>query len=108
MYFLAAIFAVVLIGFTSFHIRLILTNYTTLEYCEKRRENVSTWQVSPYYSSSMMYNISLKLGFNYFFLWFIPIEPTRARGDGKSFKVFHDDVSNQHDSQEADEDKAIK
>ena len=89
MYFLAVVFAFVLTGFTGFHIRLILTNYTTLEYCEKKRENESTWAVSPYYSSSWMYNISLKLGFDCFLFWFIPTTPTKADGDGKFFKVYN-------------------
>jgi hypothetical protein len=40
-YFLAVIFSVVLTGFTMFHVRLLVTNYTTLEYCEKRKGNVS-------------------------------------------------------------------
>ena len=40
-YFLVVIFWVVITWFTLFHVRLMVTNYTTLEYCEKRKENVS-------------------------------------------------------------------
>lgn len=40
-YFLAFIFSIVLVGFTTFHIRLTMTNYTTLEYCEKKKVQVS-------------------------------------------------------------------
>lgn len=40
-YFLSFIFMVVLTGFTIFHIRLTITNYTTLEYWEYRRAHVS-------------------------------------------------------------------
>lgn len=102
---------VVLTGFTGFHIRLILTNYTTLEYCEKRRENVSTWQISPYASPNASYNISLKLGFDWFIWWLIPVAPTKARGDGFSFKIYNQVAPGQSQSDKAgsseNEDKNI-
>lgn len=89
-YFLAFIFTIVLFGFTLFHIRLMLTNYTTLEYWEKRRGSESTWSTSPYYSSKWKYNISLKLGFDWFLFWLIPfIPPTLPRGKGYFFKVYN-------------------
>jgi hypothetical protein len=89
-YFLAFIFTIVLFGFTLFHIRLMLTNYTTLEYWEKRRGSESTWSTSPYYSSKWKYNISLKLGFDWSIYWLIPfIPPTLPKGRGYFFKVYN-------------------
>ena len=39
-YFLTVIFGLVLTLFTIFHVRLMITNYTTLEFWEKKREKV--------------------------------------------------------------------
>jgi hypothetical protein len=53
---------IILFFFCLFHIRLLITNYTTLEYCEKKRENESTWQISPFDRGSMWRNAQTKLG----------------------------------------------
>lgn len=51
---------------------------------------MSTWQISPYYSSRWRYNISLKLGFDCWILWFIPIAPTKPHGKGQLFKIYNE------------------
>jgi hypothetical protein len=97
-YFLAFIFTIVLIGFTCFHIRLMITSYTTLEYCEKRRGTDSTWAVSPYYSTRWCYNMSLKLGFDCWILWFLPFGHTKHRGQGRFFQVYDDEKMKDNNS----------
>ena len=77
---------IVLIGFTGLHIRFLFTNYTTLEYCEKRRGQGSTWQTSPYYLPDVRYNLSLKLGFDNPLWWFIPVEHTKHPDRGFAFE----------------------
>jgi len=94
-YFLGFIFMIVLVSFTGLHIRFLITNYTTLEYCEKRRGSASTWQVSPYYSTNWWYNIAMKLGFNYWMFWLIPIEGTKHRDGGFHFKVYKKETSDE-------------
>lgn len=89
-YFLGFIFWIVLTGFMGLHLRFLLTNYTTLEFCEKKRGNISTWQRSPYYSSKWKYNVSCKLGFDNFYWWFIPVAPTLHRDKGYRYKVYND------------------
>lgn len=77
----------------------MITSYTTLEYCEKRRGTESTWAVSPYYSTRWVYNISLKMGFECWIFWFIPIEHNKPRGEGRYFKVYDEErmkENNQH------------
>ncbi|CAI2362342.1 unnamed protein product [Moneuplotes crassus] len=87
-FILGIIFVIVLIGFISLHIRFLFTNYTTLEYCEKKRGNISTWQTSPYYSPNWRYNLSCKLGFDSILYWFIPLAPTLPRDQGYHYKVY--------------------
>lgn len=61
--FMLSIFmGIILTLFCTFHLRLLVTNYTTLEYCEKKREKVSTWQVSPFNKGTAYKNIQAKLG----------------------------------------------
>ncbi|CAI2362214.1 unnamed protein product [Moneuplotes crassus] len=89
-YTLGFIFMVVLIGFTGLHIRFLFTNYTTLEYCEKKKGNISTWQTSPYYSTNWRYNLSCKLGFDSIPYWFVPLAPTLHKDRGYHYKVYND------------------
>lgn len=65
---------------------MMITNYTTLEYCEKRREFKSTWQVSPFDQGSYMNNIRAKLGLDSIFFLMIPTKPT-LQGKGCVFPV---------------------
>eukprot|EP00343_Euplotes_focardii_P011802 CAMPEP_0205830634 /NCGR_PEP_ID=MMETSP0206-20130828/41666_1 /ASSEMBLY_ACC=CAM_ASM_000279 /TAXON_ID=36767 /ORGANISM="Euplotes focardii, Strain TN1" /LENGTH=135 /DNA_ID=CAMNT_0053134477 /DNA_START=113 /DNA_END=520 /DNA_ORIENTATION=- len=88
-YFLGIIFMIVLVGFTGLHIRFLITNYTTLEYCEKRNKNASTWQISPYRAPSIMENLAMKLGYGSKIWWFIPTSYQKHPGLGYSFHVYH-------------------
>jgi hypothetical protein len=53
---------IILFFFCLFHIRLLVTNYTTREYFEKKKKNESTWQISPFDRGSMWRNAQTKLG----------------------------------------------
>jgi hypothetical protein len=49
---------------------------------------VSTWQISPYYSTSWRKNISNFLGNDFFLLWFVPIAPTQSEDDGYYYEIY--------------------
>ena len=61
---------IVLIMFTSFHFWLIKKNYSTIEYCEKKKRHANLFSTSPYHRG-VFKNFQQTLGTNYLF-WFIP------------------------------------
>ena len=65
-FLLSIIMGIVLFLFCGFHYRLLVTSYTTLEYCEKKREKESTWLVSPFDTGSAWGNVKHKLGYDKF------------------------------------------
>ena len=75
------VFAVMVL-FTGFHFLIIWTNYTTIEYCEKRKKNYEAFKKSPY-SLGAYQNFKQALGRNPA-TWFIPTE-FEADGDGINF-----------------------
>ena len=93
-YLLSIFMGCVLFFFFLFHVRLLFTNYTTLEYWEKKREKESTWQVSPFETGSYIGNMETKLGtiFNspnfilHLIELLIPTAP-RLQGNGTTFTV---------------------
>ena len=69
-YILGTSLAVVISAFFSFHIWLILNQYTTIEFCEKKREDDQTFRISPY-NRGKFNNLKTVLGDN-ILLWLIP------------------------------------
>lgn len=69
-YILGTSLAVVISAFFSFHIYLILNQYTTIEFCEKKREDDQTFRISPY-NRGRFNNLKNVLGSN-ILLWFVP------------------------------------
>ena len=69
-YLLAGTLGIVIGGFFTFHLWLIFKQYTTIEFCEKRTENESSFKVSPY-NRGFINNLKSVLGNNPL-LWFIP------------------------------------
>lgn len=69
-YILAATLGIVITGFFSFHVWLIVKQYTTIEFCEKRSENEETFKTSPY-NLGCYRNFKSVLGNNFLF-WFVP------------------------------------
>jgi hypothetical protein len=70
-YILATSLAVVISGFFTFHLWLVLNQYTTIEYCEKKSDGDSNFKLSPY-DLGKYRNLKSVLG-NNILLWFIPI-----------------------------------
>jgi palmitoyltransferase len=70
-------------GFLIFHIWLISKNFTTIEFCEKKRGKVPTFANSPY-SSSTFTNFKEALGPNPW-LWAFPVDFSRPKDSGLYF-----------------------
>jgi palmitoyltransferase ZDHHC2/15/20 len=96
-YILGTSLAVVITAFFSFHIWLILNQYTTIEFCEKKREDDNTFKISPY-NIGRFNNLKTVLGNNvllwlfpfckYFILCFILfILGPNSKGEGLMFEV---------------------
>ena len=58
------------IGFLYFHFWLIWNNYTTIEYCEKRKMKLQTYKESPF-NKGRLQNFKDALGHSPW-LWFVP------------------------------------
>lgn len=87
-FLMSLIMGVILTLFWAFHIRLLLTNYTTLEYWEKKREKESTWQISPFNVGTTWGNIKMKLGKDKLLYMLLPTTPT-MKTNGMIFPVMH-------------------
>lgn len=69
-YILASSLALVITAFFIFHLWLITKQYTTIEFCEKRRDGDETFKVSPY-NIGCFNNLKNVLGDNVL-TWFVP------------------------------------
>jgi hypothetical protein len=74
-----------LLGFLIFHIYLVFSGYSTIEFCEKRTRKVSYEGKSPY-NLSCLENIKEALGQNCL-LWFFPIKYRTSKEDGLKFTM---------------------
>lgn len=70
VYSLILMLGVAVIGFCIFHIRLIADNYTTIEYCEKKKQKVNDYKVSPF-DKGIYNNFKEALGPKWYW-WFLP------------------------------------
>lgn len=70
-YILAAVLAFIITAFMTFHFYLISCAFTTIEFCEKRGEEDSSFHTKMPYNKGFCQNLSGILGHNPFF-WFIP------------------------------------
>jgi palmitoyltransferase ZDHHC2/15/20 len=69
-YIMGTSFALIISCFFMFHLWLILKQYTTIEFCEKKREDDATFRVSPY-NRGAFNNLKTVLGHNPL-TWFVP------------------------------------
>jgi len=76
---ISTMLAVLLVSFFAFHTKLMLTDTTTIEYCERRDR---PGQAS--YDRGLYENLKSALG-EQPFLWFLPVAP--PSGDGMTFSV---------------------
>lgn len=83
-YSLISMLGVAVIGFCFFHIWLMYNNFTTIEYCEKKRKNAPGYKVSPFSTGSVYKNFQEALGQNPF-CWFFPTE-FREPGGGLFYR----------------------
>ena len=81
-YSISVMVFIVMILFTAFHFWMIWFNYTTIEYCEKRKKNVEAFKKSPY-SLGAYENFKQALGKNPL-TWFIPTT-FQTDGEGSNF-----------------------
>ena len=81
---LMVMLGIVIICFCFFHIWLMANNYSTIEYCEKKRKDVPGYTKSPFYLSSRYENFKEALGKNPL-LWVLPVG-FREPGTGLYFK----------------------
>lgn len=81
-YSISCMLFIVMALFTSFHFWMITKNYTTIEYCEKRKKHSETFKKSPY-SQGAFNNFKQALGPNPL-TWFIPTT-FEGIGDGSNF-----------------------
>ena len=84
-YSLMALLSVAVIGFLFFHIWLTYNNFTTIEFCEKKRGKVPNFEKSPYGNSAMS-NFREALG-NTPFLWFLPLDYDKSSSSGLYFAI---------------------
>jgi len=82
-FFLAFTLALLVSVFFAFHLYLMMNNYTTIEFCEKRKDK-EQFKVSPY-NRGFWHNFQSILGYNPLF-WFVPIAPDYA-GAGLFFEL---------------------
>ncbi|OMJ81644.1 hypothetical protein SteCoe_17861 [Stentor coeruleus] len=82
-YSIAFLVFFVLTAFTGYHFWLIWNNLTTIEYCEKKRNNSSAFKGPSPYTQGIYMNFKQALGENPLF-WFIPTK-FQALGDGTTF-----------------------
>src|SRR5690606_20959974 len=94
--------AVVITAFFTFHIWLIVKQYTTIEFCEKRSDGDSNFVISPY-NIGCYNNLKTVLG-NNILLWFVPFCKTiysynfigpNHQGEGLMFEVRNELKANQ-------------
>lgn len=84
-YVLALVMATLITGFLSFHVYLIWCQYTTIEFCEKRRQDSDSFHSKFPYNLGFCENFRSILGDNPL-IWFVPICPN-LEGGGLRFKL---------------------
>jgi hypothetical protein len=84
-YCLSFILGVLITGFFTFHMYLVWCQYTTIEFCEKRRQDSDKFHKEFPYSLGFCANLRSVLGDNPL-LWFVPIFPN-YKGEGLMFEV---------------------
>jgi len=77
----------IITGFMFFHFYLIISGFTTIEFCEKRGDKEKNFERSPY-NLSLVRNFKQVLGPNVL-TWFVPIDFERS-GEGLYFEVSDD------------------
>jgi len=80
VYSLMSMLAVAVIGFCFFHIWMMYYNYTTIEFCEKKRKSVAGYERSPFYLQRTVDNFKEALGERPLF-WLLPFN-YRKPGSG--------------------------
>ena len=86
-YSLTVLLSIGIFVFVAFHFWLITENFTTIEYCEKKRARVEKFSNSPY-SSSTLNNFKEALGENPL-QWFIPYTSYKPINQGYYFITKH-------------------
>jgi hypothetical protein len=84
---LTLFFCVVITAFLCFHLYLLSNQYTTIEFCEKRKDNDPSKQKS-FYDRGCFNNFTSVLGNNVLF-WFC-ICDRNLKGNGLKFKIRKD------------------
>ena len=84
-YSLMVLLSVAVIGFLIFHIWLTYNNFTTIEFCEKKRGKIPSFEKSPF-GSSVMNNFKEALGSNPF-LWLLPLSYEKPKSSGLYFAI---------------------
>ena len=79
VYSLLIMLGMAVIGFCCFHIWLITNNFTTIEYCEKKRKEVAGYETSPFDFGSAYKNFQAALGPNAF-SWLLPTSYRESSG----------------------------
>jgi hypothetical protein len=83
-YVLACVFGFIITCFFLFHLWMIKNQYTTIEFCEKRKSDQNFKNMSPY-NLGCVNNFKSILGANPLF-WIIPVK-NQSQGDGLFFQV---------------------
>lgn len=86
-YSLTVLLSIGIFTFLAFHFWLITKNFTTIEYCEKKRARIEKFSNSPY-SSTTLNNFKEALGDNPW-LWFIPYTTYTPINPGCYFVTKH-------------------
>ena len=79
VYSLIIMLGIAVIGFCWFHFWLISNNFTTIEYCEKKRKDVPGYTKSPFSLESTYKNFQERLGQNPLF-WMFPTSDKKSGG----------------------------
>ena len=80
-YFISTIMAMLLTGFFFFHMHLIVTGYTTIEYCEKRILMTALYKKNPY-NLGFCENLKQAFGPN-IWIWLLPFRAYSDEYNGK-------------------------
>lgn len=83
-YVLSVVFGLIITSFFIFHLWMIKNQYTTIEFCEKRKSDPNFKVISPY-NLGCYNNFKTILGDNPA-LWFIPMR-VNIEGDGLFFEI---------------------
>lgn len=84
-YILSCFLGLIITLFMLFHFYLICCMYTTIEFCEKRKEDDNTFHMRQPYNRGFCNNFRSVFGYNPFF-WLVPFYPN-YEGDGIIFKL---------------------